>query len=36
VRVGPIDKQGDAETTRDKLTGAGFEAVIVRVERTRE
>jgi cell division protein FtsN len=31
--VGPYERQAEAETAREKLNGAGFETVLVRVER---
>lgn len=33
VRVGPFDKRDDAEATKEKLTGAGVESSLVRVQR---
>lgn len=33
VRVGPMDKRGDAANTKEKLDGAGFETAIVRIQR---
>jgi cell division protein FtsN len=33
VRVGPMDKKGDAEQAKDQLDGAGFETALVRVQR---
>lgn len=33
VRVGPMDKKGEADTAKEKLDGAGFETAIVRVQR---
>ena len=33
VRIGPFDKKGDAEATKEKLAGAGIEAALVRVQR---
>lgn len=33
VRVGPFDKRGDADLTKEKLEGLGIEAALVRVQR---
>jgi len=33
VRVGPFDKRDEAERTKDKLDGAGYETALVRVQR---
>ena len=33
VRVGPFDKRADAEAAKDRLTDAGIEAALVRVQR---
>jgi cell division protein FtsN len=33
VRVGPLDKQTEAEKAKEKLDGAGFDTAIVRVQR---
>lgn len=33
VRVGPFDKRGDAELTKEKLENLGMEAALVRVQR---
>jgi cell division protein FtsN len=33
VRVGPFDKRGDAELTKEKLESLGMEAALVRVQR---
>lgn len=34
VRIGPYDKQSEADTAKEKLTAGSIEAVLVRVERT--
>ena len=33
VRLGPFDKKDDADATKGKLTDAGVEAALVRVQR---
>jgi cell division protein FtsN len=33
VRAGPFDRKDDADKTKDKLDGAGFDTAIVRVQR---
>jgi cell division protein FtsN len=33
VRIGPLDKKDDADKTKEKLDGAGFETAVVRVQR---
>ena len=33
VRIGPFDNKGDAEAAKDKLSAAGVEAALVRVQR---
>jgi cell division protein FtsN len=33
VRIGPFEKKDDAEATKDKLSGAGVEAALVRVQK---
>ncbi|MGH8819853.1 MAG: SPOR domain-containing protein [Rhodoferax sp.] len=33
VRVGPFDKKGDADNTKNQLDGSGMETVLVRVQR---
>jgi cell division protein FtsN len=33
VRLGPFDKQADAETLREKLAATGKEAALLRMER---
>mgnify|MGYP003341019255 CR=1 FL=1 len=34
VRIGPFERRADAEAVKERLAGAGVEAVVMRVERT--
>jgi cell division protein FtsN len=33
VRVGPFEKKDDADKTKERLDGSGFETAMVRVQR---
>jgi cell division protein FtsN len=33
VRLGPFDRKSDADSAKDKLTEAGIESALVRVQR---